>query len=1734
MGKRKQNAPKFADKVKRQQLQWNMTDQMTSSNSFICDDDSLLQENVSGHSVSGACLATQQDDSNNVTNGTPLHALCVETFYQNLASCHSTLPIQQYDPCETDTNPKQLKFGQFRVQLLSRPNLAPLPDSLPEFTICWLYIGSQDNSMLYFEAEETNEPAVQQKKSKSRQSKFGVFWFVSLSVPVDVLTNLKHKAFVLKCSKFDSTLKEFNVDIFGTDSIIIKLSHPSESFRLKTPQLAVQKLMSHFFNISSPFSYEGIERSTGHDFFKLYESVMHLHKEKLSNDPSWLEEVSRVHHDCLKPTLRYYQKQSVAWMLRQEQRSQQNVQDTNDLHPLYCEVTLDGSTKLYYNKYGGSLIKDRPKAISSLPGGILADEMGLGKTVEVLCCMLLNSKPNVSLPDPLPVIEDSPSSSDENTRSPSHISLSETVISDAAAENSGDSQQTIITCQNSVDSACVAHEPVLSKPSSHIGDNGESKLSSNIIQTLDIHESQVFTVKDETLFLNSKETVDLTVNTDNETQSGNLLESYSSEDCVDEPSKEEVVHEQSTVQTDKFINCNLFVGSSETQNYNIKINVSSELLPGGAAEENGNKSRVISLKSFNPALVNNVNANESTNQVSLLRLALTSQAPTAGNDTLIQQKEKKKRKGYVEYVPVTDEDLSFFSTKPMAQKQFFECNCGQLDNEEETRKKGLHAVKCNLCGMSQHAECMNYDLHDPYRGEYLCPHCHALHTTIESGATLIVSPYSICHQWIEEIHKHIKEKTIRVFIYTGVSKLGYIQPQTLAQQDIVITTYDVLRKELDYVNLPHTNSETGRRFRHPKRFLATPSPLVAVEWWRICLDEAQMVECVTTKTAEMALKLKAVNRWCVTGTPLMRSVEDIYGLLLFLGVDPLMVHQWFRLLLWEPFCHGFQHPMHEALQKILWRTAKKDVIDQIDLPMQTEEINWLTFSPVEEHFYRRQYEIYLRNAYTYRSRAQRIQDHSIKLHSLDRKTINELLNPLFRLRQACCHPQIVRGEFLPLNKAMMTMDELLEHMTKKVKTECEEAHRQIVGSINGLAGLAILKGKLDVAVSKYRDVLRSVEEHKDQFRTDDLQQLHAMHNLAEVLDKKPEGVSPTLRDDTLRIQCTALIEKYMSKTKVNVTSSKEALDNVQLSLHDIKTKLQALDGDWWADIVDMTTQRGIETELICKVKDDLLRTSTSEGTIVDSFFTAKGLMYVIDSHLQSLTKAHKGLTSALEQLAKDSSQELVQQAAACCLRPVNEASKTCPFCVVDELFNEYESKLYLFVERGVTVSGDDNAMAYLVSTKRQGTWADSEGERALKSIHSFYRLHFETDVDIQEAANLQFKHLDTLKKEFKCLRSLWMSHREMISATDECDMAIERLRLRSNNEPETVTKIQNVIEEKDIFTHELKLSSDEIVAREELKKKQGQLIYLMNLAKKNQNGEESNPDTCPVCQFGLGFEWSVLLCGHCFCLRCIRTLIDRNLIGGHLMDRRLKCPLCRHLTPVRDIAYVTTRKTEKVNVKGSHSTKVQAVLECLIKIREQDPTAKSLVFSVWVSVLDILAAALAENKILYKSLHDLNYFQRNLSAFKTEESIQVLLLPLHSGANGLNLVEANHVLLVEPELNLEEEAQAISRIYRIGQTRQTKIHRFLVRGTIEEKIFHMVKSLRESSSEPGREDIELTVGHITSLLQQPGPEDEDDIEIEAGSSYMNNLAEGLVPELSGSTEDSSSDHNIAAGSSSST
>lgn len=105
--------------------------------------------------------------------------------------------------------------------------------------------------------------------------------------------------------------------------------------------------------------------------------------------------------------------------------------------------------------------------------------------------------------------------------------------------------------------------------------------------------------------------------------------------------------------------------------------------------------------------------------------------------------------------------------------------------------------------------------------------------------------------------------------------------------------------------------------------------------------------------------------------------------------------------------------------------------------------------------------------------------------------------------------------------------------------------------------------------------------------------------------------------------------------------------------------------------------------------------------------------------------------------------------------------------------------------------------------------------------------------------------------------------------------------------------------------------------------------------------------------------------------------------------------------------------------------------------------------------------------------------------------VQVLLILIQHGANGLNLLEAQHVVLVEPLLNPAAEAQAISRVHRIGQEHRTLVHRFMVKGTVEESLYKLNRSRNTNSFISGntknQDQPVLTLKDVESLFAVAAP-----------------------------------------------
>uniref|UniRef100_H3GBF2 Helicase C-terminal domain-containing protein n=1 Tax=Phytophthora ramorum TaxID=164328 RepID=H3GBF2_PHYRM len=175
------------------------------------------------------------------------------------------------------------------------------------------------------------------------------------------------------------------------------------------------------------------------------------------------------------------------------------------------------------------------------------------------------------------------------------------------------------------------------------------------------------------------------------------------------------------------------------------------------------------------------------------------------------------------------------------------------------------------------------------------------------------------------------------------------------------------------------------------------------------------------------------------------------------------------------------------------------------------------------------------------------------------------------------------------------------------------------------------------------------------------------------------------------------------------------------------------------------------------------------------------------------------------------------------------------------------------------------------------------------------------------------------------------------------------------------------------------------------------------------------------------------------------------------------------------------------------STKLTALMQELKKVRAR--RERVLVISQWTSFLDVIAERLeAHNSRCEKcvssfedasevgnevisfakldgrmSVKDREQVVRNFQQHEDNLGIgpvvgpplDVLLLSLRTGGLGLNLTAAAHVFITEPSWNPSLERQAVDRAHRFGQTRNVRVVRFIVKGSIEERVVALQNKKRQ-------------------------------------------------------------------------
>lgn len=116
--------------------------------------------------------------------------------------------------------------------------------------------------------------------------------------------------------------------------------------------------------------------------------------------------------------------------------------------------------------------------------------------------------------------------------------------------------------------------------------------------------------------------------------------------------------------------------------------------------------------------------------------------------------------------------------------------------------------------------------------------------------------------------------------------------------------------------------------------------------------------------------------------------------------------------------------------------------------------------------------------------------------------------------------------------------------------------------------------------------------------------------------------------------------------------------------------------------------------------------------------------------------------------------------------------------------------------------------------------------------------------------------------------------------------------------------------------------------------------------------------------------------------------------------------------------------------------------------------------------------------------------QEIIDDFTVNENKKVLIAQIIAGGTGLNIQAASVVILCEPQFKPSIENQAISRAYRMGQTRNVEVHRLLCEKTIDERIMDILKSKQAifdkyaDESEIAKKNLEISEESFKDIVNE--------------------------------------------------
>ncbi|CAE7177309.1 hypothetical protein CFE70_005661 [Pyrenophora teres f. teres 0-1] len=1056
--------------------------------------------------------------------------------------------------------------------------------------------------------------------------------------------------------------------------------------------------------------------------------------------------------------------------------------------------------------------------------------------------------------------------------------------------------------------------------------------------------------------------------------------------------------------------------------------------------------------------------------------------------------------------------------------------------------------------ISHHPRVIHEDkIYDEYTGIDVKP----------SGATLIITPSSILDQWMTEIHNHAPE--LKVCHYKGIPSLNASKEDHAAstvdhlmQYDVVLTTYQVLTKEIHHAVPPPDRS--SRRAKTRERRV---SPLVGISWWRLCLDEAQMVESGVSQAAKVARIIPRCNAWAVSGTPLRKDIQDLRGLLIFLRCDAFANNRavWGRL---------DKASFRGIFNEIALRNTKYNVRNELQLPPQKRIVITVPFTTIEEQHYTDLIRQMCDSCWLTSDGQPIVDDRDIS----DPDVIERMRDWLVRLRQTCLHVNVGRRNRRALgakNGALRTVHEVLEVMIEQTDTKWKSSAREMIlcmikmGHIHAYAGEFVARAEsalpyylaAHIEAAEYIATCReelAEEEQKlgrsasvglgegdddDEADSSNLGRIpvlrkslrsfleldHAAHFFTATtihqIKENPELTEPDSmlwhekdRSETSYYEKAKVVRRELlkhSKIKAKRQMDKidakkpfhqipkiedlpdlggieareilDTMDHISDFLNAQAEQIQA----WRTKIVDILLTRLVDDE------DD----QETTGEEYDDSLKAQDELYVYIMALRTLIADRNAAVNGLQDTLIEHELKAAEKQAT--NKDDQEDRGHAPELVI-EVANT-RRKLQATLQPG-SLKGVVSGVRSLINGLQ---WRADNGDYRASAELSILQKHI---TRIQAVTSEQIKAIAELEKEQETFRGTMNQRLEYYRQFQHIS--------------DTVAKYQEDLDEFFNKREFEKTQHARDVKKHEAASHKARYTYLKYLRTEDQNEATAE---CIICREDI--ELGVLTtCGHKYCKDCINTwwrahrtcpTCKQKLGSSDFKDISFKPSEIKAKEEIHesgsqtqastpgssstasiysDISDSTMREIKMIDLDGSYGTKVDMIARHLIWIRKNDPGAKSVIFSQFGDFLAVLRNALDKWKIGASSIAD----KDGIRKFKTDQSVECLLLDAKTDSSGLTLVNATYVFLCEPLINPAIELQAINRVHRIGQQRPTTVFMYLISDTVEEAIYdisvtrrleHMSSNdrskapSRSGSAAPGLKEQDLDAANSAELQSAP-------------------------------------------------